>query len=193
MPLRLQDNEIKVGGRLRKFTTAWSGDKWAKNIVSQGLRWEWKPSPPLLKELVPQQASEVLVGYVQEMLEKEVVVPFFGKGVQNYLLFRPKKGTDKLRDILNLSHLNDLIPCPSFKMVTVQDVRACLPPRSWLTSLDLRDAYWHVPIAPSYRKFLAFSLPMPNGQSDYAFKAMPFGLNIVKGYMYIICMFICYV
>ena len=145
VPLLPQDNDVKVGGRLREFATAWSGDKWAKSIVTQGLRWRWATTPPLLKELVPQKASEVLTGYVLEMLEKGVVVPFFGKGVQNHLFSRPKKGTDKLRVILNLSHLNDLIPCPSFKMVTVQDVRACLPERAWLTSIDLKDAYWHVP------------------------------------------------
>ena len=170
-------NEPRVGGRLLEFAVAWNGDPWAKSIITQGLRWRWT-SPPPLSDLVPQKASDVLVGYVLEMLRKGVVVPFSGKGVQNHLFSRPKKGTDKLRVILNLSRLNDLIPCPSFKMVTVQDVRACLPVRSWLTSLDLKDAYWHVPIAPSFQKFLAFSLSMPNGQSSYAFKAMPFGLNI---------------
>ena len=81
MPTPPLDNEMKVGGRLREFATAWSGDKWAKSIVAQGLRWRWKGPPPLLKELVPQKASDVLVGYVAEMLDKGVVVPFFGKGV----------------------------------------------------------------------------------------------------------------
>ena len=53
-----------------------------------------------------------------------------------------------------------------------------MPEGAWLTSIDLRDAYWHVPIEESFQKYLAFSLPMENGQNSYVFRAMPFGLNI---------------
>ena len=108
------------------------------------------------------------------MLAKNVIAPFRGKGVQNHLFSVPKKGTDKRRVILDLSRLNLQIPCPSFKMVSVKEVRRCIPPNAWLTSIDLKDAYWHVPIAPQFRKFLAFALP----EGTFAFQAMPFGLNI---------------
>ena len=186
-PLLHLGNDATVGGRLHRFAAAWSGDRWAKSIVTQGLRWEWDPSPPPLRDLIPQRKNVVLEGYVSEMLEKGAVVPFEGQGVQNHLFTRPKKGTDKLRCILNLSRLNDLIPCPSFKMVTVRDVRACLPPSSWMTSLDLSDAYWHIPIAKNYQKYLAFALPMPDGQNTFAFKAMPFGLNIAPRIFTALC------
>ena len=171
-------NDSRVGGRLRQFAGAWVEDRWARSITAHGLRWRWEGRPPPLKELKPQRASPVLVDYVKEMLDKGAIVPFNGRGVQNHLFTRPKKGTDKLRVILNLSHLNRQIPCPTFKMVSVQEVRLSIPQGAWLTCIDLRDAYWHVPIAKSFQKFLAFSLPMPDGQNSFAFQAMPFGLSI---------------
>ena len=176
-PPQIPNSDEKVGGRLRKFAAAWVGDRWARSIVAHGLRWRWKRRPALGR-LIPQRASPILANYVQEMLDKGVIVPFDGRGVQNHLFSRPKKGTDKLRVILNLSHLNLQIPCPSFKMVSIQDVRLSLPQGAWMTCIDLKDAYWHVPIARSFQKFLAFSLPTADGQNSFAFQAMPFGLNI---------------
>ena len=42
------------------------------------------------------------------------------------------------------------------------------------TSLDLTDAYFHIPISPKFRKFLRFVWE----DRVYAFKPMPFGLSI---------------
>ena len=178
-PLLPQSPEIdkKVGGRLRRFAGAWESDRWAHSIVGHGLKWRWL-ARPRLSSMRPQRASPVLVDYVKQMLDKGVVVPFEGLGVQNHLFSRPKKGTDKLRVILNVKHLNTMIPCPSFKMVTPRDIRLHLPQEAWLTSVDPKDAYWHVPIAESYQKYLAFSLPMGGGPNSFAFRAMPFGLSI---------------
>ena len=45
--------------------------------------------------------------------------------------------------------------------------------RSWVTSIDLKDAYLHIPIHPSHPRWLQFSLM---GQA-YAFRCLPFGLS----------------
>ena len=59
-------------------------------------------------------------------------------------------------------------------MTTIQEVRSVLPVGGYGASIDLKDAYWHVPIHPRFRKYLGFSL----GGIKYCFKALPFGLNI---------------
>ena len=59
-------------------------------------------------------------------------------------------------------------------MTTVERVRQILPQGVWTISLDLKEAYYHVPIHPNFRKFLGFRL----GTQKYRFKALPFGLNI---------------
>ena len=46
----------------------------------------------------------------------------------------------------------------SFRLLTVQQVRNSLPPNSWVISLDLKDVYWHVPIAPRFQRYLSIRL-----------------------------------
>ena len=43
---------------------------------------------------------------------------------------------------------------------------------AWATSIDLTDAYLHIPVHPEHRKFLTFQY---RGQS-LVFRALPFGL-----------------
>ncbi|XP_076030869.1 uncharacterized protein LOC143019053 [Oratosquilla oratoria] len=59
-------------------------------------------------------------------------------------------------------------------MVSVAQVRSVLREGDWLASLDLQDAYWHVPIHPRFRRFLAFQV----GRETYQFTRLPFGLSL---------------
>ena len=43
-----------------------------------------------------------------------------------------------------------------------------------MASIDLKDAYWHVPIHKRFRPYLAFSA----GGVNYQFQVLPFGLNL---------------
>jgi hypothetical protein len=61
---------------------------------------------------------------------------------------------------------------PTFKMETPSFIRESIKPLHWGVSLDLEDAYFHVPIHPNYRKYLRFAF---QGQV-YQFRSMPFGL-----------------
>ena len=49
-----------------------------------------------------------------------------------------------------------------------------LPRYSFLASIDLSEAYFHVPISRRLQRYLAFSA----GGKKYKFRAMPFGLNV---------------
>ena len=59
-------------------------------------------------------------------------------------------------------------------MTTLKEVRSTLPVGGYGTSIDLKDAYWHIPIHPYYRRFLGFAI----GGKKYRFRVLPFGLNI---------------
>ncbi|XP_048756253.1 uncharacterized protein LOC125667016 [Ostrea edulis] len=78
-----------------------------------------------------------------------------------------------MRPVLDLSFLNQYLVIPHFKMETNRSIRTSLHTGMWTSSLDLTDAYFHVPIAPAYRKFLRL---VWEGKV-YAFRAMPFGLS----------------
>ena len=79
-----------------------------------------------------------------------------------------------MRPILNLKKLNaDHLDTPTFRMETVEDVRHALRPGVWATSIDLRDAYFHVKLQPDVRKFMRFGW---RGRL-FQFGALPFDLS----------------
>ena len=57
-------------------------------------------------------------------------------------------------------------------METPESIRTSLQKKEWVTSIDFKDAYFHIPIHPQSRKYLRFHI---QGKS-YQFKALPFGL-----------------
>ena len=59
-------------------------------------------------------------------------------------------------------------------METTASIMVSLRPGEWTTSIDLKDAYFHVPIAKSLRKYLCFVV----NDKVYQFVALPFGLAL---------------
>ena len=88
-------------------------------------------------------------------------------------LFLVEKATGGWRPVIDLSHLNDFVQLTLFKMETVASVLLSLREGDFLASLDLKDAYFQIPIHGSSRKLLRF---MSEG-TVYQFKALCFGLS----------------
>ena len=92
---------------------------------------------------------------------------------QNNRLFLVPKPNNKWRPILDLSHLNPFLKTEKFKMETPETIRTSLQGGEWVTSIDFKDAYFHIPIQEQSKKYLRFHV---QGQT-YQFKALPFGLS----------------
>ena len=87
-----------------------------------------------------------------------------------FLVFKPN---NRWRPVLDLSTLNTFLNTESFKMETPETIRTSLQSGEWVTSIDFKDAYFHIPIHSQSRKYMRFHI---QGQS-YQFKALPFGLS----------------
>ncbi|XP_069505068.1 uncharacterized protein [Ambystoma mexicanum] len=59
---------------------------------------------------------------------------------------------------MDLRGLNKLLRKDKFKMVTLSQVLQALRLQDWLVSLDLKDAYFHVPIHPKHKKYVRFAV-----------------------------------
>ena len=168
------NEHLRVGGRLLQFKDRWSFSPWAQSIVSKGLGWSWKgKGPPPLRKFF-QKPTQLLLTYVRDLLSKSVVKKIKSIKFQGRLFCVPKRDTLRKRVILDLSLLNKAIVCDRFQMLTIAQVRTLLPRGVVTCSIDLTDAYWHIPIAHHLIPYLGFRL----GKQAYAFRAMPFGLNI---------------
>nr|CAH7764042.1 unnamed protein product [Callosobruchus chinensis] len=84
-----------------------------------------------------------------------------------------KKPNRKQRFILNLKRLNTFLSCPHFKLEDFRSVKN-ISKDCYMANIDLKDAYFLLPIHKKYRKFLKFGY---NNQL-YEFTCMPFGLSI---------------
>ncbi|CAG2246502.1 unnamed protein product [Mytilus edulis] len=113
---------------------------------------------------------------VDTMLQKaaieEVSILTLSPGFYSRLFLVPKK-TGGMRPVIDLSILNKFLIVPHFKMETNRSIRASILPGMWTTSLDLSDAYFHIPISKTYRKYLRFVW----NNKVFQFKALPFGLS----------------
>lgn len=58
--------------------------------------------------------------------------------------------------ILNLKPLDDFVDYHYFKMDTLRTALKLIRPRCFMASVDLKDAYYSIPIAEEDRKFLMF-------------------------------------
>lgn len=110
---------------------------------------------------------------VSDLLSKGAIEPTTGPGFSSHLFVIPKK-TGELRPVLNLRQLNQYLPVCHFKMETMAHVVHLLKKNDFLTGIDLRDAFLHVPIHPSSRRYLQFQWR----NKLYQFKVLPFGLSL---------------
>lgn len=92
-------------------------------------------------------------------------------GFYDRIFLVPKKNR-KLRPGFNMKPLNEFIKARGFCMVTLKKVASAIRPQDFAISLDLSDAYFHVNVAPSHRRFLRFKFK----RKIFQFKAMPLGL-----------------
>eukprot|EP00736_Rhodelphis_marinus_P008539 Rmarinus@m.5301 len=111
-----------------------------------------------------------------EYLQKGAIepVPDGDKGGFYSLFFPVQKKGGKWRGCLDLRRLNQRIKCRKFKMESMNDALQLLERGDYMTSVDVSDAFLHVPVHMDFRKYLRF---IWRGKA-WQFRAMPFGLNI---------------
>ena len=111
---------------------------------------------------------------IQDLIQKNVIVEIenFPMLCLSPIFVIPKK-SGELRVILNLKKINLFIAVQHFRMETLKVILLELCSRDWAVSIDLKDAYLHVPIHPQSRRFLGFRYH----DKTYTYKVIPFGLK----------------
>ena len=177
-------NVQSVGGRLQNFWKIWAlkgANPKVVSILKKGYVLPFKVRPPLIREplIVSGYANPTRDSHLQEavqaLIKKKAVervrvrtsLAFFNR------LFIVPKPNQKWRPILDLSTLNQFLCVKTFKMETPETIRTSLQQGEWVSSIDFSDAYFHIPIHFTSRKFLRFHFQ----NQSYQFRALPFGLS----------------
>ena len=156
-----------MGGRLAHFVEKWeeiTDNKWVLSIVQNGFRIPFIKIPPLspVPIRMSQSSSPFLREEIENLLNKRAVERVQNPGTPGFYsrIFLVPKKNGKFRLILDLSLLNRYmymyIEKQAFKMETVKSVRQAMRLNDWAVSIDLTDAYLHVPIHRQSRKYLRF-------------------------------------
>ena len=155
-----------VGGRL--------------SIVAKWYRLRFT-SPPLLRqtpwEIRSTQDPKEVLGIREQitlMLQKNAIteVPPDSPGFYSNV-FLVRKASGGWRPVIDLKNLNAHIHAPHFRIFTTSSVLSSVKKGDYAFKIDLQDAYFHVPIHPSSRKYLRFAFE----NRVYQFQVLPFGLN----------------
>lgn len=88
-------------------------------------------------------------------------------------IFPVQKKNGKFRPVINLKKLNKFVEYHHFKMETLQHVAELLKRYAYFTSVDLKNAYFSIPIHHTSRKYLKFIWK----GTLYEFTCLPFGLS----------------
>ena len=176
---------MRVGGCLSSHWRRWQeigAETWVVTVLRDCYRVPFKDSPPPLA-CTPVSFPTYRAGSPRAQALRQEVEAMLAKGALEIArdpgpgfysrLFLVEKATGGWRPVIDLSHLNDFVQLTPFKMETVASVLLSVREGDFLASLDLKDAYFQIPIHGSSRKLLRF---MSEG-TVYQFKALCFGLS----------------
>ena len=119
--------------------------------------------------------SKKIEAEISELLQKGAltnVTPDSDQFVSN--LFLVPKCDGGSRPVINLKDLNEYLQYNHFKMEGIHLLRDLMRPNDWLGKIDLKDAYFVVPIWENHKKYLRFLWK----DSLLEFACLPFGLAV---------------
>ena len=184
-PIFIPESSNSSGGRLQDFWESWEkmeADPWIVSTIRHGYNLEFNTKPLLstspvwgLNSKHPQVNLEIEKMLLKGALEE--VQNHHSPGFYSRIFVVPKK-TGDLRPVIDLKILNTHLKSKPFKMETPHSIRKSLDQNMWVFSIDLKDAYFHVPIHPASRKYLRIC----RGNQVFQFKALPFGYLQLLGF-----------
>ncbi len=155
--------------------------EWVMGIIKQGYSLQFARRPPrfsgVVSTSVQGENARVLRSEVMTLLEKGAIemvsLALSESGFYSRYFLVPKKDGG-LRPILDLRRLNHALMRRPFRMITLKQILSQICTEDWFCSLDLKDAYFHIQIAPHHRRFLRFAF---EGVA-YQYTVLPFGLSL---------------
>ena len=171
-----------VGGRLCLFLPAWQSitqDPFILSVIAHGFRISVSPDFPRVlrnptKTLWSPEAHLTVLEENSSLIIKQAIVQVSDSPALSLSpIFVIPKRSGGLRVILNLKAINVFIPPQHFRMETLVSILPTISPQDWAISLDLKDAYLHVPIHPESHRLLGFQYQ----NRTFHYQVLPFGLR----------------
>ena len=112
--------------------------------------------PPAIREFSDTE-PKIIETEIEKLLNKGVIVRT-DRETDDFIspIFLREKKDGSYRMILNLKVLNKSIVYHHFKMDTLSSVIKLIRPNCFMATIDLKDAYYSVPVSEKHQKYLKF-------------------------------------
>ena len=138
------------------------------------------PVPIPMKLFRDTEQSNALLREIMSLLDKGAIEELdprsLSPGFYSRLFLVPKTDGSHC-PVFDLKSLNQFVHKEKFKMTTPRTVTNAMHKGDWAVSIDLKDAYFHVPIHVRSRRLLRFAIATNDGLRVFEFRALPFGLT----------------
>ena len=166
-------------GKIKRHVDFWKSLTNDRNILKMvkacDIEFDAQPSqakPPLPYKYSQDKKRKIDLELLS-MLDKKVIEETNSDDVLFLSnIFTKDKSDGSLRVILDLTELNEFVTYRHFKMDSLQTAINLMSPNCYMASIDLKDAYYSVPIDYAFRNYLAFQW---RGKT-YRYTCLPNGL-----------------
>lgn len=122
---------------------------------------------PMSQYVLTEVNSEVDRMLAMDVIEEAMFSPW------NNPLVAVKKKTGKYRVCLDARHLNSVMVNVGHPIPQISSIINNLGGGAYISTIDLKDAFWQMPLHPKSRPLTAFTVP---SRGHFQFKVVPFGL-----------------
>lgn len=133
-------------------------------VDSQPIKSRYYPVSPAIQERINEE--------LKYMIENDIVEPSNSSWSSPVLLV--PKPNNKWRFCVDYRKLNRVTKKDAYPLPYISTILDKLRNAQYLSSLDIKSAYWQVPVAQESREYTAFTIP---NRGLFQFKVLPFGLS----------------
>ena len=151
------------GGQLSDFYSEWQKLTPDASILQciAGDNIKFTELPPTQTSYTPNQINgnhKVLINKeIDNLLSKGIIIECDHEPGEFILpIFSVPKKDGSVRLILNLKKLNTFVEFAYFKMETIHIILQLVTQNCWMSSIDLKDAYYSVKVSSKFQKYLKF-------------------------------------
>ncbi|XP_044598702.1 uncharacterized protein LOC123274954 [Cotesia glomerata] len=178
-PLVQQDVVSIFAGRLKHFVKVWESITKDKFIIQtvKGYKIPFESTPFQINPPPSRNWSEQESAYIQSEIDRLLSIGAIveAEEVPDQFLssfFLVPKSDGQQRFILNLKKLNTFIAAEHFKLEDLRSACSLLEQGIFMGTIDLKDAYFLIPVWKPHCKFLRFLY----NEKIFEFVCLPFGL-----------------
>lgn len=167
-----EDEKCKLDEFLKKELPKFEACSGRTNLVEHRIK--LKDKEPFKLRYYPRNPAmqKIINDEIDRMLSEGVIRPSHSPYSSPMVLVRKPSG--KFRLCLDMRRLNSASETDAYPMPRINSILEKLREANYITTIDLKQGYWQVPLSDESKPLTAFTVP---GKGLFEFVVMPFGLH----------------